>query len=690
MAGSWEKELVKRLDVTWGDARAILQIAKDELGIDQKDYPEQSKDEIFAKCDEVAESFEKTPKVGLTPPNPDREDLKDFGTEPEVVVDAEPVAAPAPAPKPSRGNWEKELVKLLTVTWGDARAILQIAKNDLGIDPNDYPEESKDEIFAKCEEIAETFEKTPIVSLKSAEDLKTVATAPEPETWEDEIKYEYNCTLEDATTLLRTAKQELEVDDLAYPEDQKDVIFAKVKELSQDFAFSPVPEAATIVFEKDDWADELSNELKCRLTNAKQLLMLAKRELNLPEDKPAPGTMKDEVMEKAREIGANYNLTPKDAPVGGGDNDNNRNIVAGIIVVFVVAAIIGVAIAVSRRNRDADAPASTPAPATDAPSAVPESTGAPSVVSTSEGPGTNLPIDCEQVEKEFSVPLYVTMAVSSDITDVEINYAASVFQRTYVAVVRGYAEGLPDFCDPFCRYVADVEVVSSEVSVANGSSFVEEGCDSELDMTFNVTGTFVGCPETEFPGLFGTSSLRQLYALATETASRASTLLRGGSVRWLQESEQLCGSCPDESSSLGNVVPTEDEMREIMDPLLSILPDVCALTDITEPDGEDSLPDEIEANTTVAGQGPPEGGWTPIDCTVALSTENCASFLESDAGIVPCTCDGQCIQYVNGEFFGCNDSGEIGDGVEGEVTINAGGCTFAEHASELVGFTCSL
>jgi hypothetical protein len=691
---SWEKDLVKLLQVTWGDAKAILAIAKDELGIDQKDYPEESKDEIFAKCEEVVESFDKTPKVSLKPPSTPREDLKASGTEKSVPAaiavtvggsDEEEQAEPREQ-ESHRPSWERDLVKLLQVTWGDARAILEIAKDELGIDQKDYPEDSKDEVFDKCKEVAETFAKQPQVSLKPREDLVIAAvgkSAPEPYAWEDEIKDKYKCSFEHATTLLRMAKQELELDEMAYPDDKKALIFAKVKELSENFEFSTREGPATIVFVKDPWADELSNELNCRITNAKQLLVLAKRELNLSEDKPAPESMKEEVMEKAREIAETYHLTPKDFVAKA--DDDNRVSIAVVIVVIVVAAIVGVAVGISRKNKRNNA-AVPPSPSTLAPSAAPESTDAPTVAVTSGGPGTNLPVDCEQVEMEFSVPsLAVAMAVSSDITDVEINYAAAVFQRTYVALVRGLAEDLPDFCDPFCRYVADVEVVSSEIIPVEDSSFAEEGCDSELEIVFDVTGTFVGCPDTEFPGLFGTSPLRQLYALTSETAARTTSLLRGNSVRRLQESEQLCGSCPDDSSSLGNVVPTEDEMIEIMDPLLSILPNVCALTDIVDLETGD---DEIQVNSTAVGEGPPEGGWTPIDCVVSLSSDNCASFLESDAGIVPCSCDGQCIQYVNGEFFGCNDSGRIGDGVEGEITINAAGCTFAQHAAELVGFTC--
>ena len=96
--------------------------------------------------------------------------------------------------------------------------------------------------------------------------------------------------------------------------------------------------------------------------------------------------------------------------------DSNGVIVAVIIALFVIAAIIGVSVGVTRSNRNNE-PAPAPAP-----------TEAPAL------PPSGIDPDCEQVEKKFSVPgVVVGMAVTSDISENEINYAASVLQKTYAS-----------------------------------------------------------------------------------------------------------------------------------------------------------------------------------------------------------------------------------------------------------------
>ena len=63
----WEKELSKTLDITWGDASKALKRAKKELDIDDKEYPEERKDEVFAKCKEIVNSdgFVQSKKVEM-------------------------------------------------------------------------------------------------------------------------------------------------------------------------------------------------------------------------------------------------------------------------------------------------------------------------------------------------------------------------------------------------------------------------------------------------------------------------------------------------------------------------------------------------------------------------------------------------------------------------------------------------
>jgi hypothetical protein len=562
-----------------------------------------------------------------------------------------PPAEEEPEPeKTGKSSWEKELVKRLEVTWGDAKA-----KDDLGINQKDYPEEKKEEIFAKCDEIGESFEKTPRVSIAASTSLKKAASvedaeeaAPESKTWEEEIETQYKCSLVDATTLLQMAKHDLEIDEKEYPEEKKEEIMSKVAELSDGFNFAAAPEPTKLVFVRDPWADELSKELNCRISNAKQILLLAKRELGIPEDELSPIARKAEVFAKAREVAKSYDLTPKDEVQE--EVNHNQLIVAIIIALFVIAAIVGVSVGVTRRNRNNEETA------TEAPTEGPENF-----------PPGGIDPDCPKVEKKFSVPgVVVGMAVSQDITDVEINYAAAVLQKTYTALLQGAIADAGDFCDPFCRTVTGVEVLDSVIAPDPNSTYTEEGCDSVLAVTYEVSGTFVGCEDTEWPGLVATPTFRR--KLQEDTSS----LLRGGFVRWLQS--DTCRTCPDDSTNLGNVVPTGEEIIEVLDPFVSILPEICALTDFVI----------IDAGGELTGE-PPEEGWTPTQCEVSISAGNCTDFMKLNIGLIPCECDGQCIQFVDGEFSGCNSNGTVAEGVE----VDAAGCTFADDATGIAGFLCS-
>ena len=68
MKRSWERELVKQLDVTWKDAVTLIRLAKTELEIPLKSCPEDQKDAVFERAAEIADSddFEKSPKPGET------------------------------------------------------------------------------------------------------------------------------------------------------------------------------------------------------------------------------------------------------------------------------------------------------------------------------------------------------------------------------------------------------------------------------------------------------------------------------------------------------------------------------------------------------------------------------------------------------------------------------------------------
>ncbi|KAG7342381.1 hypothetical protein IV203_007474 [Nitzschia inconspicua] len=691
---AWEKELVKKLDVTWGDAKSILQIARDELGINQQADPEESKEEIFAKCEEVAESFEKTPRVSLTmQPLRSNEkqaetwevEIKDkykcslidatsmlqmakheleieekaYPEEKKAVVfekvkdisagfDFTPIFSSTPGKAAySKDSWVDELSADIHCNISYAKQLLVLAKRDLGIPQDAAPESRKKEVFDKARQIggvesqykqASAFEKfkaavtgtNSIVkdpwanelsadihcNISYAKQLLVLAkrdlgipqdAAPESrkkevfdkarqiggvesqykqasafekfkaavtgtnsivkDPWANELSADIHCNISYAKQLLVLAKRDLGIPQDKSPESKKKEVFDKARQIGgvesqyKSSSLNKVKDAVIsatgmVVYIKDPWADELSEDLHCRITNAKHLLVLAKRDLGLPDDEVSE-SKKEEIMERARQLGGIHELTPKDK-VSETSGKNHVSIV--VILLLLIALVLGLSIGLTRQ-KDSGKPATTPP------------TDAPTNAST--------PVNCEQEEKEFSVSgLVVAMAVNADISDVEIAYAARVFQRTYVAMLTGAVEDNADYCDPFCRSISNIEVVGNQVVPLEDSSIVEEGCDATLDLIFGVNGTFVGCPDTEFPGLFFTPR-RQLLSIANQAALNTASFLRGGSVRWLVDVEPLCGSCPDNSSSsIVNVVPTEDDMIEIINPLLSILPGVCAVTGI--------------------------------------------------------------------------------------------------------------
>jgi hypothetical protein len=472
----------------------------------------------------------------------------------------------------STTNWEKELVKELDVTWGDAKAILQIAKDSLGIDQKENPEESKEEIFKKCHEVAESFEKTP----KPAKAAASSTTSKPVDDGEEE----------------------------------------KVPETSTAPAPAPAPAA-----------------------KPKSSVKSGNTESSMPP--VTPGLPRPTTTQEQQER-------------------DNKLMVAVIFTIFVVAIIIGVTVGI-KNNRNGEEPTAAP---------------------------TEEVTLCEPVEQLFALPVMVSMAVSSSITEDEIAYTASLMQKTYTALLAGFLEEAQDYCDPYCRTITGIEVIGYELTGnATNETFVEEGCDDTLVMSYAVDGAFLGCEGADFPGMF--AQLRR----------RLIALRRG---RFLQAT---CGDCPGDSGDLGQIAPTGEELVEIMDPFVSILPTVCQLNTIeamedqvkieivnaTDMNATD-IPEETgepDADTTAAPeggtetQGAPEEGWTDALCSVSVNPDSCATLFAANVGVVPCSCDGKCVNFVDGGFD-CNDSGAVSGS-----SIDAAGCSFAEHAS-FPGFTCAV
>jgi hypothetical protein len=156
------------------------------------------------------------------------------------------------------------------------------------------------------------------------------------------------------------------------------------------------------------------------------------------------------------------------------------------------------------------------------------------------------------------------------------------------------------------------------------SSNIEAGCDGLLEMMFSVSGTYLGCEDTSFPGLFSDGSTTSSSTTETTTAEEArggvnrirqliedklqeqstkiqndvqSLLLRRGSNshrlhRNLEEEtmnplEGTCGAdCPRDAASLGRTVPSSDVLIEVLDPFVRVLEPVCGIISVTVPDSD--------------------------------------------------------------------------------------------------------
>ena len=472
---SWEKELVKELDVTWGDAQTILQIAKDELGIQQKDYPEESKQVIFEKCHEVSENFEKTPKPETGIHSRDsrrqleleelarklREEEEENDMPDEDVPDDEQEDLVV-AKKPRPPTWEKQLVKELDVTWKDAKAILQISKHELEIEEKEYPEGRKEEIFQKCHEIAETFPKSAKVVPMLHPSLSKTST-------------------------------------------RDDVLPAA----------EPGAKGST--------------------------------------------TRGEPIMTSQGEYGANDKV------------DRNKLTIAIAVLIVVIAIIVGVAVGVKNRNKSNE-----------------EGIGA----ATTTPPETTPP-ECTSIVMDFAVPaLSLTLAVDSGITVSEYNYAADVFTKTYSAMLNNdFDSSATNYCDPYCREITGVVVINTEwAGNTTDSNFQDNGCNAYLEMIFEVEGTYVGCDGTPFPGLFANPSVTRRFLSDLATIPFSKSFLRGGGLssmkeesldsghRYLQPTDgAACGECSAEGE-ITPIAPTTEELTQQLEPFITVLPSVCEIS----------------------------------------------------------------------------------------------------------------
>jgi hypothetical protein len=114
------------------------------------------------------------------------------------------------------------------------------------------------------------------------------------------------------------------------------------------------------------------------------------------------------------------------------------------------------------------------------------------------------------------------------------------------------------FCDPHCRQITTIDILSSSKK-ENEQAMDRQGeeCTEQVDLIFGVTGTYWTCPDESFPGLFSDSSeASSVVAEARQAMPKAAS----------------CPACPGNS-----VTPSPQDYAKAMTPFVTVLGPVCDL-----------------------------------------------------------------------------------------------------------------
>ncbi|KAG7345635.1 hypothetical protein IV203_033166 [Nitzschia inconspicua] len=287
---------------------------------------------------------------------------------------------------------------------------------------------------------------------------------------------------------------------------------------------------------------------------------------------------KDEMTQDLSQKSGSSFLTPnypppkrktKEEMIAEAKRNFNWKVFLTVVCILVIALGVTIGILVSR-NKDTDTS---------------DDAAATSAANSTSSASTNDPIDldCEMKTIEFSDSnLVLTMSVDSGISSIEMEYAAAVFEKTYTSMLANeLSASLNEYCDPYCRQITGLTVLSNELISPEESADSRQSsdCDATLKLVMGIEGTFVGCEDTPFPGLFS-AGRRQLIQI-----QRSKVRMNLNTPRFLQpgaegtEMDPMCPSCPDDSNSLGLQAPAVPSMVEILDGFVSVLPAICELTD---------------------------------------------------------------------------------------------------------------
>jgi hypothetical protein len=271
--------------------------------------------------------------------------------------------------------------------------------------------------------------------------------------------------------------------------------------------------------------------------------------------------------------------------------------VAAVMILFIVGIAVGVGVGLTNRNnREAES---------EAEAAAAETTMTPTTTTS-----------CTLMEFPYTTSVVMTLSTSDGesnmLTEDEITYISSVLEKTYDQIesvllngddvgAEGRAEGDGDDeiikCDPYHRTITSMNI--TDVVTTSGSAMDMEGlegeCTSMTEVTLAVSGMYWTCEEeeddeVEFPGLFTMMMTEDdadvdVPAAAAESRGgsgrgrRGRRLLRGGRHGRKLAAAETAPMCPEGSIEMS---PTSDMIVELMAKFLTLLPNVCGVTNVVE------------------------------------------------------------------------------------------------------------
>ncbi|KAG7355216.1 hypothetical protein IV203_004572 [Nitzschia inconspicua] len=171
---------------------------------------------------------------------------------------------------------------------------------------------------------------------------------------------------------------------------------------------------------------------------------------------------------------------------------------------------------------------------------------------------------CNMTLSTFSESTMVLiLAVTSTITNIEVEYVANVLAKTYEAMIQNnLGDGQGSYCDPICRKITQISVVETVTeNIFESSEQQANNCDTELKVTLSVGGTYWACEGVPFPGLFSEPmSDDQVFDSIGANAE-----------------DTTCQVCHDDSTIAGINEPTSLNLLKTMKPYMTVLGSICDL-----------------------------------------------------------------------------------------------------------------